>query len=49
MFKDKLGGKTMIEFYALRAKTYAYLLDDHTETKRAKGYGKMHNSKRDYV
>ena len=49
MFKDKLGGKTMIEFYALRAKTYAYLLDDNTETKRAEGYGKMHNKKRDYV
>ena len=37
MFKDRLGGKTMIEFYALRTKTYAFLLDDHTEKKRAKG------------
>ena len=37
MFKDRLGGKTTIEFYALRTKTYAFLLDDHTEKKRAKG------------
>ena len=35
-FKDELGGKIMIEFCALRAKTYVFLLDDHTE-KRAKG------------
>ena len=27
----------MIEFWALRAKTYAFLLDDNTEKKRAKG------------
>ena len=25
LFKDKLGGKIMTEFVALRAKTYAYL------------------------
>ena len=37
MFKDELGGKIMIEFCALRAKTYAFLLDDNTEKKRAKG------------
>ena len=37
MFKDELGGKIMIEFCALRAKTYAFLLDDDTEKKRAKG------------
>ena len=37
MFKDELGGKIMIEFCALRAKTYAFLLDDNIEKKRAKG------------
>ena len=37
MFKDELSGKIMIEFCALRAKTYAYRLDDDTEKKKAKG------------
>ena len=46
MFKDELGGKIMEEFCALRAKTYAYLIngyndDDYNEekmiNKRAKG------------
>ena len=36
MFKDELGGKIMTEFCALRAKTYAYKLDDDTEVKKAK-------------
>ena len=37
MFKDELGDKIMTEFVALRAKTYAYLTDDGSEHKRAKG------------
>ena len=37
MFKDELGGKIMIEFCALRAKTYAYLMEDGSEHKKAKG------------
>ena len=46
LFKDELGGKIMEEFCALRAKTYAYLIngyndDDYNEekmiNKRAKG------------
>ena len=37
MFKDELGGKIMTEFCALRAKLYAYKLDDDTEMKKAKG------------
>ena len=37
LFKDELGGKIMTEFCALRAKAYAYKLDDDTEMKKAKG------------
>ena len=36
MFKDELGGKIMNEFCALTAKTYAYLMDDDIEKKKAK-------------
>ena len=34
--KDKLGGKIMKEFFGLRAKTYAYLMDDDSDKKIAK-------------
>ena len=37
LFKDGLGGKLMTEFVGLRQKTYAYLMDDDSEHKRAKG------------
>ena len=37
LFKDKLGGKIMKEFCALRAKTYSYLMDDNSEVKKSKG------------
>ena len=37
MFKDELGGRIMKEFCALRAKTYAYLTEDDSEMKKAKG------------
>ena len=40
MFKDELGGKIMKKFCALRAKTYAYLMDDDIEKKKAKGMRK---------
>ena len=36
-FKDDLGGKIMSEFCALRAKAYAFKLDDDSEKKKAKG------------
>ena len=36
-FKDQLGRKIMKEFAALRAKTYAYLTDNDSEKKKAKG------------
>ena len=37
MFKDELGGKIMKEFCALRTKSYAYLMDDDSEKKKANG------------
>ena len=37
LFKDELGGMIMKEFAGPRAKTYAYLMDDNTEHKKAKG------------
>ena len=36
-FKDELDGKIMTEFVALRAKAYAYLMEDGSEHKKAKG------------
>ena len=36
MFKDELGGNIMKEFCSLRAKTYAYLMDDDREKKQAR-------------
>ena len=43
--KDKFGGTIMIEFIALRAKTYAYLMDDDKEKKKAKGTKKCATKK----
>ena len=40
MFKDELGRKIMKEFCALKAKTYAYLMDDDIKKKRSKGIKK---------
>ena len=37
MFKDELGGKIKKEFCTLRAKIYAYLMDDDSEKKKVKG------------
>ena len=36
-FKDELGGKNMKEFVWLRAKTYAYLIDNDSQNNKAKG------------
>ena len=36
LVKDELGGKIMIELVGLRAKPYAYLMDDNTEKKKQK-------------
>ena len=35
--KDKLNGKIMTKFVALKAKTYWYLIDDSSEDQKAKG------------
>ena len=37
LFKDELGGKVMIDFVGLKAKTYAYLIDDDSKHKKDKG------------
>ena len=37
LMKDELGGKIMTEFFALRPKTYSYLIDDGRSDKKAKG------------
>ena len=37
LMKGELGGKIMIKFVGLRAKTYSYLSDDDSEDKKAKG------------
>ena len=37
LFKDELEGKIITEVVALRPKTYAYLMDDGSDHKKAKG------------
>ena len=37
LMKNELGGKIMVEFVALRPKTYSYLMDDDSESKKTKG------------
>ena len=37
LFKDELGAKIIAEVVALRPKTYAYLMDDGSDHKKAKG------------
>ena len=41
LLKDELGEKIIKEFCALRAKTYAYLMGDDSEVKKAKGAKKV--------
>ena len=35
--KDELGGKIIIKFVGLRAKSCSYLIDDSSEDEKAKG------------
>ena len=37
LFKDELGGKIITAVVVLRPKTYAYLMDDRRDHKKAKG------------
>ena len=37
LFKDELGGKIVAEVVAFRPKTWAYLMDDGSDKKKAKG------------
>ena len=37
LFKDELGGSIIVEVVALKPKTWAYLMDDVSEHKKAKG------------
>ena len=37
LIKDELGGKIMIKCVVLRAKTFSYLIDNHSEDERARG------------
>ena len=39
----------MIEFVGFRAKKYAYLIDDDSEHKKAKGTKKLHTKTKAYV
>ena len=43
LFKDELGGKIMVENVALRPKKWAYLMDDGSDKKKAKGTEKCVN------
>ena len=43
LMKDELGGKIMIEFIAIRPKTYSYLTDDATVYKKVKETKKICN------
>ena len=44
--KHKLGGKIMIKFVGLRAKTYNYFMDDGSEEKKSKRYKKVCHKKK---
>ena len=46
LFKDELGGKIVVEFFWLRAETCAYLMNDDSERKKAKGTKKCVTKRR---
>ena len=46
LIKDELGGKIMIKFVVLRAKTFSYLIDNRSEDERARGTKKLRHKKK---
>ena len=49
LFEDELGRKIMTEFVGLRAKTYAYLMDNDSKHKKSKRNKEVCNKKKTYV
>ena len=45
LMKDELGGKTMIKFVGVRAKTYSYLIDGSLD-KKTKRHMKVYHKKK---
>ena len=41
LIKDEFGGKIMTKFVELGAKSYSYLIDDHSEDKKNKRHKKV--------
>ena len=41
LMKYELGGKIMVKFVGLRAKSYSYLIDDSSEDKKSKRHKKF--------
>ena len=49
LFKDELGGMIMKNFFRLRVKAYAYLMDNDSEYKKSKKNKEVCNKKKTYV
>ena len=49
LFKDELCERILIEFVGLRGKTYAYLMDDDTDHKKATGTKKCIQKEDSYL
>ena len=48
-YLDELGRNIMTEVVVLRPKTYAYLMNDGSDHKKAKGTKKVYNKTKTYV
>ena len=49
LFKDELGGMIIKKIFRLRAKAYAYLMDNDSEYKKSKRNKEVCNKKKTYV
>ena len=49
LIKDKLSGKTMVEFVALRRNICIYLTDDGDENEKSKRHKKMCHKTKPYI